>query len=196
MNLKEVWNLGEVDLIKRAGFKPSSSDTPEYNIGLSLKAAFNEFHPAALDSYNSRIMASNASLDIKEQSLNLLNSIKEKSENFKTLLSDFDFDDNSDIGEELFNKISGDTDPEEEDTLRFYDFNIDMSINSDMFENVIGLLDELNTFFDILIGMLGASGKEKEPRSIGFSMGNLKEIKVQKQIIKNQVPRLQKLAGI
>ena len=136
------------------------------------------------------------SLDIKEQSLNLLNSIKEKSENFKTLLSDFDFDDNSDIGEELFNKISGDTDPEEEDTLRFYDFNIDMSINSDMFENVIGLLDELNTFFDILIGMLGASGKEKEPRSIGFSMGNLKEIKVQKQIIKNQVPRLQKLAGI
>ena len=71
----------------------------------------------------------------------------------------------------MFSKISGDTDPGEENTLRFYDFNIDASIQSGMFANVVGLLDELDGFFDELIGMLSDStlSSEKPPqRPIGF----------------------------
>ena len=154
----------ETDMIKRMGFGAKG-----YNVGASLKSAFAEFHPKALDSYAEQIQNSNADLQVKDNALKLLNSIKSKSEDIETLLGDFNFDDNSAVGAELYRKLSGDTDPGEEDTLRFYDFNIDASLKSGMFENVVGLLDELDSLFYLLTGMLGASGDQKpEPKSIGF----------------------------
>ena len=154
----------ETDMIRRLGFGAKG-----YNVGASLKSAFAEFHPKALDGYAEQIQNSNADLQVKDNAFKLLNSIKAKSEDIEILLGDFNFDDKSAIGAELYRKLSGDTDPGEEDTLRFYDFNIDASFKSGMFENVVGLLDELDSFFYVLIGMLGASGDQKpEPKRMGF----------------------------
>ena len=156
--------LLEKDMIKRMGFGAKG-----YNVGASLQSAFAEFHPGAPDSYAEQIMTSNATPEIKDEAIQLLNSIKSKGEDLKTLLGEFNFDDESSIGAELYRKLSGDTDEGEEDTLRFYDFNIDASLKSGMFENVVGLLDQLDGFFDVLVGMLGASGDQKpEPKRVGF----------------------------
>ena len=157
-------SLLELDMIKRLGFGAKG-----YNVGASLKSAFAEFHPGATDSYAEQIMNSNATPETKDDAIKLLNSIKTKGDDLTTLLNDFNFDDKSNIGAELYRKLSGETDESEEDTLRFYDFNIDASIKSGMFENVVGLLDQLDSFFDVLIGMLGASGEQRpEPKRMGF----------------------------
>jgi len=162
-------NLLEKDMIKRLGFGAQG-----YDVGASLKSAFAEWqgdddNPGATDNYAEQIQKSDADLKVKDDSLKLLNSIKSKGEDITTLLSDFNFDDKSAIGAELYRKLSGETDEGEEDTLRWYDFQIDSSIKSGMFENVVGLLDELDSFFYVLIGMLGASGKQKpEPKPMGF----------------------------
>ena len=154
----------ETDMIRRMGFGAQG-----YNVGASLKSAFAEFYPDALNSYAEQIMASNATPETKDDAVKLLNSIKDKGDDLETLLGDFNFDDNSAIGAELYRKLSGDTDEGEEGTLRFYDLNIDASIKSGMFENVVGLLDELDSFFYLLMGMLGASGNQKpEPKPMGF----------------------------
>ena len=154
----------ETDMIRRMGFGAKG-----YNVGVSLKSAFAEFYPDAIDSYAEQIMNSNAAPETKDEAIKLLNSIKAKGEDLETLLGDFSFDDKSAIGAELYRKLSGDTDPGEEDTLIFYDFNINASLESGMFENVVGLLNELDSFFYLLIGMLGASGDQKpEPGRIGF----------------------------
>ena len=154
----------ETDMIRRMGFGAKG-----YNVGASLNSAFAEFYPDALDSYAEQIMNSNAAPETKDEAIKLLNSIKAKGEDLETLLGDFNFDDNSAVGAELYRKLSGDTDPGEEDTLIFYDFNINASLKSGMFENVVGLLNELDSFFYLLIGMLGASGDQKpEPGRIGF----------------------------
>ena len=170
MSLKNLI-FDEVDMIRRMGFNPPS----EFNVTLSLKSAFEEYHPlegkGALDSYAEQILNSNASEEHRITSINLLNSIKEKADDFKILLNDFNFDDNSTLATTMFHKISGDTDESEEDTLKFYDFNIDASFKSGMFENIVALLDQLDSFFDILIGMIGDPNlsKQKPPqRSIGF----------------------------
>ena len=174
--LKEVWNMSEANLIKRAGFNPPA----DYNIGASLRNAFEEFHPTkgegTLDNYARNILNSEAPDEIKKQSVVLLDSIRSKSDDFKTLLKDFNFDDKSDLATTMFNIVDGDTDPNEEDTLRFYDFNIDMSTDSGMWDNVIGLLDELNTFFDIITGMLAdpTLSKQHEPTPVGFSFQSKK----------------------
>ena len=196
MKLTEVWNMSEANLIKRAGFNPPA----KYNVRVSLKNAFEEYHPkkgsGALDNYTGNILNSEAPDNIKKQSTVLLGSIREKADNFKILINDFNFDDESDLATTMFTIINGDTDSDEEDTLRFYDFNIDMSINSGMWDNVIGLLDELNTFFDIIIGMISdpTLSKQHEPKPVGFSFKSVKENIT--EINKSIIPRFQKLANI
>ena len=109
-------SLIERGMIKKLGFGAKG-----YNVGVSLKSAFAEFYPEALDNYAEQIMNSNATPETKDDAIKLLNSIKAKGEDLETLLGDFNFDDESAIGAELFRKLSGDTDEGEEDTLRFYD---------------------------------------------------------------------------
>ena len=176
-------SLLEKDMIKKMGFGAQG-----YHVGRSLKAAFNEFLPTekgkgALDAYFMDIMNSSATPEEKSQAVETLNSIKEKAEDLKTLLGDFNFEDpdNYDISKTLFDKLSGDTDESEEDTLRFYDFNINASINSGMFENAIALLDQMDQFFDYLVGMIAASGTQKKQ----FEPG--KEPKLGFQLSKDKV---------
>jgi len=198
VKLTEVWNMSEANLIKRAGFNPPA----EYNVRSSLKSAFEEYHPTkgsgGLDNYANNILNSEAPDEIKKQSIILLDSIREKADNFKILLNDFNFDDNSDLATTVFTMVNGDTDPGEEDTLRFYDFNIDNSINSGMWDNVVGLLDELDGFFDIIMGMLAdpTLSKQHEPKPLGFSFQESKITKKTKKIRESVIPRFQKLANI
>ena len=156
----------ETDMIRRMGFGAKG-----YNVGASLKSAFNEFHPDATDSYARKIQQSSADPEIKDRAFNSLNSIKSKGDDLKTLLNDFNFDDESELASTLFNKLSGDADEGEEGTLKFYDFNIDSSIESGMIENAAGLLDQLDQFFDILMGILGdpsLSTQKPDVRKMGF----------------------------
>jgi len=203
VKLTEIWNMNEATLIKRAGFKPSS----EYNIGASLRNAFSEYHPkkgdGALDSYAKSILNSEAPDEIKKQSVILLDSIREKADNFRILLKDFNFDDNSDLATTIFTIVNGDTDPEEEDTLRFYDFNIDNSIISGMWDNVVGLLDQLDVFFDMIIGIIAdpTLSNQPEPKSVGFSfqerkITTSKSKEINESIIPSYWRRFQKLANI
>ena len=185
MRLSELKQLTEKGMIRRMGFNPPS----EFNVGLSLKDAFEEYHPqggkGALDSYAEQILSSNSEPTTKESAIKLLNSIRGKADDFKILLDDFNFDDNSDLATTVFSKISGDTDEGELDTLRFWDFNITSSLESGMIENVVGLLDQLDTFFDILVGMLAdpsLSTQKPEPKPMGFQT--------------SLVERFQKLANI
>ena len=94
MSLKKLI-INEAKMVRRMGFNPSS----EFNLKLSLKTAFEEYHPTegkgALDSYAEKITHSGASDENKITSLNLLNSIREKAYDFKILLDDFNFQDNS-----------------------------------------------------------------------------------------------------
>ena len=176
----------ETDMIKRMGFGAKG-----YNVGASLKSAFNEFHPEATDAYAQKIQQSNATPEIKDRAFNSLNSIKSKGDDLKTLLNDFSYDDNSELASTLFNKLSGDTDPGEEDTLRFYDFNIDASIESGMIENAANLLDQLDQFFDILIGMLGDSSlstQKPEPKPIGFKEKRISILR--KEYAKKEIKKL------
>ena len=71
-----------------------------------------------------------------------------------------------------------------------------MSIDSGMWDNVIGLLDELNTFFDIIIGMIPdpTLSKQHEPKPVAFSFKSVKENIT--EINKSIIPRFQKLANI
>ena len=170
MSLKKII-VDEAKMVRRMGFNPSS----EFNVKLSLKTAFEEYHPTegkgALDSYAEKIISSEPTDENRITSLNLLNSIKEKADDFKILLDDFNFEDNSQLATTIFTKIDGDIDPGVEDTLRFYDFNIHASIESGMEENVVGLLDQLDEFFDELIGMLAdpSLSTQKPPQTpIGF----------------------------
>ena len=175
MKLTEVWNMSEANLIKRAGFNPPA----KYNVRVSLKNAFEEYHPkkgsGALDNYTGNILNSEAPDNIKKQSTVLLGSIREKADNFKILINDFNFDDESDLATTMFTIINGDTDSDEEDTLRFYDF---------------------NTFFDIIIGMISdpTLSKQHEPKPVGFSFKSVKENIT--EINKSIIPRFQKLANI
>ena len=195
MKLTEVWNMSEANLIKRAGFNPPA----EYNVRSSLKSAFEEYHPTkgdgALNNYANGILNSEAPDEIKKQSIILLDLIREKADNFKILLNDFNFDDGSDLTTTIFTIVNGDTNPNEEDTLKFYDFNIDMSITSGIWDNIIGLLNELNTFFDIIMGMLAdpTLSRQHEPKPMGFSFQERKFVKKNNESI---VPRFQKLAKI
>ena len=195
MKLTEVWNMSEANLIKRAGFNPPA----KYNVRVSLKNAFEEYHPkkgsGALDNYTDGILNSEAPDEIKKQSIILLDLIREKADNFKILLNDFNFDDGSDLTTTIFTIVNGDTNPNEEDTLKFYDFNIDMSITSGIWDNIIGLLNELNTFFDIIMGMLAdpTLSRQHEPKPMGFSFQERKFVKKNNESI---VPRFQKLAKI
>ena len=59
MSLKELI-FSEAKMVKRMGFNPSS----EFNVGLSLKNAFEQYHPlegkGALDSYAEKISNSSS----------------------------------------------------------------------------------------------------------------------------------------
>ena len=94
MNLKKLI-FSEADMVRRMGFNPPS----EFNVRLSLRSAFEEYHPTkgkgALDAYAENIMSSNASEEHRITISSLLNSIKEKADDFKILLNDFNFNDNS-----------------------------------------------------------------------------------------------------
>ena len=164
-------NLLEQDMVKKIGFGAKG-----YNIGLSLRQAFEEYHPSdkgkkgALDSYANQIIASSIDEDLKKEATELLTSISQKADDFKTLLEDYNFENNEELGEILFEKISGETDENKEDTLRFFDFNIDQSFKNNMPENVVGLLSLLDQFFDYLLGLLTTAGKEKPTEPIGFKL--------------------------
>ena len=70
-----------------------------------------------------------------------------------------------------------------------------MSITSGIWDNIIGLLNELNTFFDIIMGMLAdpTLSRQHEPKPMGFSFQERKFVKKNNESI---VPRFQKLAKI
>ena len=169
----------EEGLVRRIGFNPQT----EYNLGKSLKRSWDEYHDeegvGAISSYAEKILNSEAPDKLKKEASKILSSISSKAKNFDDLLYDFSFDDESELAIELNNKISGDTSEDKENTLRFYDFNIDSSLESGMYENVIGLLDQLDQFFDEIIGMLTDETVSKEKRKnvkIGFSVNeNLDE---------------------
>ena len=199
--------LLEKDMIQRVGFK-KADDPKIYQVGRSLRSAFEEFHPSdkekkgALDSYAEQIINAKPAKgfmkgvkehEFKQEAIRLINSIKEKADNFGILLKDFSFEDpdNYDISKTLFDKLSGDTSESQDDTLRFYDFNIDASLKSGMLENVVGLLDQLDSFFDELTGLIAASGEQKpqfepgeEPR-VGFK---LKELYLEQRSIPTDTP--------
>ena len=191
----KLTNLVEAELVRRIGFKPPS----KYNIGASLKKSWDEYYNSegegALTSYASKISNSPASEDIKKSAGDYLTSISSKAKDFDTLLYDCNFDDKSDLAQTLNDKISGDTNEGEEDTLRFYDFNIDASLESGMFENVVGLLDQLDNLFDVLIGMLKdqtVCPTEKDPsKRFGFSVTENK-----KETLNERIDRLLQECGI
>jgi len=129
---------------------------------------FQEKTTTAISNYADKIMASNSPEETKKEASQILNDLEEISIDIQDELENRQIGDNE-LSQSLFNYVNSEIDPDEAtpfEQILWYDNQIVKSIDSEMVDNAVAILDQLREQLEFIRGFILQEFPEKP--LIGF----------------------------